>query len=104
MVICSVVALTAKALSPSVRLTRAATAWIRTGRSQGAAAPAGRRALRLRLHRPPPPATPRVVAQFPSAPERISTSSHNQEGTPSYLVEMRAASSSPAARVELEKK
>src|ERR1041385_1271310 len=46
---CSAVVLTVKALSLSARSTRAATAWIRVGRSRAATAPQSRGVLRLRL-------------------------------------------------------
>src|ERR1043165_4238377 len=80
MVICSAVVLTAKALSLSARLTRAATTWIRTGRSRAATAPQGRGVLRLRLQQLCLLATPQVVMPSRSAPKRTSTSSRRSSG------------------------
>src|ERR1041384_2201978 len=80
MVICSIVVLTAKTLSPSARLTRAATAWIRTGRSQEATAPQGRGVLCLHLQQLRLPATPQVVMPSRSALKRTSTSSRRSSG------------------------
>src|ERR1041385_4347961 len=86
MAICSAVILTAKALSLSARSIRAATAWIRTGRSRVATAPQGRGVLRLRLQLLPPPATLLVLVLSrlqllpPLALKRTSTSSHRLNG------------------------
>src|ERR1041385_7077952 len=105
MVILLVAVLTAKILSPSALLTRAAIAWIRPGRRQAATIPAGRGVLRPRLQRLHPLATPPVVMMCLPALERTSPSSHRSSGHAGDLVELEAAaSSSPAARVELEKK
>src|SRR4051812_47992314 len=79
-VILFVAALMAKILSPSVLLTRAAIAWICTGKRQVVTAPAGRGVLRPRLQQLHPLATPRVVMLFPPAVEKTSTSSHRQSG------------------------
>ena len=80
MVICSVVVLTAKALSLSARLTQAATSWIHTGRSRAATAPQGRGVLRLRLQQLHLLETPQVVMPSRSAPKRTSTSSRRSRG------------------------
>src|ERR1043165_3261637 len=80
MVICYVVVLTAKALSLSARLTRAATAWIHTGRSRAATAPQGQGVLRLCLQQLRLLATPQVVMPSRSAPKRTSTSSRRSSG------------------------
>src|ERR1044072_2396812 len=103
MMTCFVVVLTAKALSPSMRLIRVATAWTLTGRSRAAVVPSGRGLLQSCLHRPPPPTTPQVMVQFLSAPTRISTSSH-QSRRHAKLPRTGVASSSPAGRMELKKK
>src|ERR1041385_3584480 len=75
MAICSTVVLTAKAPSLSARSTRAATAWIRTGRSRAATTPQGRGVLCLHLLQLRLLATPQVVMPSPSAPKRTLTSS-----------------------------
>src|ERR1041385_146138 len=80
MVIPSVAVLMAKILSPSALLTRAAIAWIHTGRRQAATVPTGQGVLRLRLQLLHPPATPRVVMLCPPDLERTSTSSHRSNG------------------------
>ena len=80
MAICSAAVLTAKALSLSARSTRAATAWIRIGRSRATTAPQGRGVLRLHLLQLRLLATPQVVMPSPSAPKRTSTSSRRSSG------------------------
>src|ERR1041385_4232420 len=80
MAVCSAVVLTAKALSLSARSTRAATAWIRTGRSRAATAPQGRGVLRMHLLQLRLLATPQVVMLSPSAPKRTSTLSRRSTG------------------------
>ena len=80
MVICSVVVLTAKALSQSVHLTQAATTWICTGKSRAATAPQGRGVLHQRLQQLRLLATPQVVMTSRSAPKRTSTSSRRSSG------------------------
>src|ERR1041385_4391602 len=80
MVIPSVAALMVKILSPSVLLTRAAIAWIRTGGRQAATVPTGRGVLRLRLQLLHPLVTPRVARLCPPVLDRISTSSHRSSG------------------------
>src|SRR3954470_16113068 len=80
MEICLAVVVTAKALSLSMRSTRAATALIRTGRIRAATAPQGRGVLRLHLQQLRLLATPQVVMPSPSAPKRTSTSSRRSSG------------------------
>src|SRR4051812_19874571 len=80
MVTLFVVALMAKILSPFVLSTQAATAWIRTGRTQAATVLTGRGVLRLRLQRLHLQATPQVVVLDPLVLKRISTSSRLSSG------------------------
>ena len=80
MTICSAVVLTAKALSLSACLTRAATVWIRTGRSRAATAPRGQRVLPRRLQPLYLLATPQVMMPSRLAPKRTSTSSRRSSG------------------------
>src|SRR3954471_7374453 len=80
MVICAVVVLTVKALSPSAFLTRAATAWTHTGRSRAATAPQDQGVLRLRLRQLHLMATPQVVMPFRLATKRTSTSNRRSSG------------------------
>src|SRR4051812_16937182 len=80
MVICSVVVLTVKALSPSALLIQAATTWIHTGRNRATTTPQGQGVLRLRLRRPNLLATPQVVVPFRSAPKKTSTSNRRSSG------------------------
>src|SRR4051812_39391850 len=70
----------AKILSPFALLTRAAIAWIHTGRSQAMTAPAGRGMQRLCLQQLRPPATPRVVMMSHPARNKISTSNQRSSG------------------------
>src|SRR3954470_16645046 len=82
MAMCSAVVLTAKALSLSARSTRAATTWIRAGRSQAATAPQSRGVIRLRLRLLLPPGTLLVLVVSrlqllpPLALKKTSISSH----------------------------
>src|SRR4051812_12500609 len=100
MVTLFVAALMAKILSPSVLSTRAATAWIRTGRRQAATFLAGQGVLPLRLQRPHLQATTRVVVPPLQFRRRTRRQAACQAGAPSDLVELGAqASSSPAPRV-----
>src|ERR1041385_7250527 len=80
MVTLFVAVLMAKTLLSSVLLTRAATAWIRTGRRQAAMVLTSRGVLRLRLQLLPRPATLRMGMPCLPALERISTSSHRSSG------------------------
>src|ERR1041385_8317886 len=86
MVTLFVVVLMAKTLLSSAPLTRAATAWIRTGRRQAAMVPAGRGVLRLCHQLLSPPVTLRVLMLsrlqllLPPVLERISMSSHRSSG------------------------
>src|SRR3954465_9800722 len=66
--------------SPFALSTRAATAWIRTGRRQAATTLAGRGVLRLRLQQLHPPATPRLVVLAPLVLKRNPTSSRLSSG------------------------
>src|SRR4051812_9118558 len=78
----SAVVLTAKALSLSVRSTRATTAWIRADRSRAAAVPQsqGVLCLRLRLLLPPKTLLVLMVSRLqllpPLALKKTSMSSH----------------------------
>src|SRR4051812_21637719 len=75
MVTLFVVTLMVKIPSPFMLSTRAATAWIRTGRKQGATVLEDRGVLRLRLQRFRLQATPQVVVLLPLVLKRSSTSS-----------------------------
>src|SRR4051812_41839289 len=80
MVTLFVAVLMEKTLLSSLLLTRAATAWIRTGRRQAVMVLKSRGVLRLRLQLLPRPATLRVGMLCLPALERISTSSHRSSG------------------------
>src|ERR1041385_2461972 len=82
MVTLFVAVLMAKTLLSSAPLTRAATAWIRTGRRQAVMVLTGRGVLHLRLQLLPPSVTLRVLMWSrlqllpPPVLKRISTSNH----------------------------
>src|SRR3954464_2393726 len=80
MVILFVVAQMAKIPSPFVLSTRAATAWIRTGKKRAATVLAGRGVLRLRLQRLRLQETPPVVVPAPQVLKKNSTSSRLSSG------------------------